>query len=349
MPACSRTTFVLALALSLLATSTMASAVAAQPQVELIAIDKKDAAVTLAKDIMFAIPEELEILSGSALNAKVDFHFRALNPKSPKHHCIYEGKPLGLWNKLAAGVTGKKPKENILALQKCSHNLAGGSRVSAGEFRLKLHGGLPPLKVRLLLEDSHLPTPTATATATPIAATEFLRHCENVDGSNSQAIEMTLERIRYISQETTCEKIANALRSSSALVLDRNFPKRVFHEQGRFWHYEHGSIATPLTIDLNVISEFENIEEISCANCGISDISALSSLKNIQILFLPGNRISDITPLKNLIRLRILNLSDNNITNLSPLFLLPSIQMLQADGNPTKEKCPENTAFRCHI
>lgn len=136
--------------------------------IELVATKKDDAKLVLKEDVTFAIPDEIEIVSGSALKAKADFHFRALAPKSKAHHCIYNGKVLGFWAKLWSKLTGKS-RDSILVLDKCNHSLKSESEAVGGSFHLKLHSMMAPLKVKLVLKvaGSAEPTPTATPTHTP--------------------------------------------------------------------------------------------------------------------------------------------------------------------------------------
>jgi hypothetical protein len=142
------------------------SAQALGQEIDLIATKKDDAILTLPHDVTFKIPETIDVIYGSALKAKADFHFRALNDEKKMNHCIYNGKALGWFRKLLNKIKGKNV-DSVLLLEKCNHGLTAGSSVTAGKFRLKLHVIVMTLKAKLSLSTGEVIEPTPTPTAVP--------------------------------------------------------------------------------------------------------------------------------------------------------------------------------------
>lgn len=89
--------------------------------------------------------------------------------------------------------------------------------------------------------------------------------------------------------------------------------------------------------DWSELEKFQNLEELSVTECGISDISFIENLTNLVKVNFSDNKIKFIEPIKSPETLRNLILSNNRITELSFLEDFPQIQLLSVSGNKIED------------
>ena len=87
-----------------------------------------------------------------------------------------------------------------------------------------------------------------------------------------------------------------------------------------------------IIVDLEVISELENLKMLEITGTNIRDIDVFSSLTSLETLILNNNRIEDISSLAYLNNLRILLLEGNNIQDISSLKFLDDLVYLNLEG-----------------
>ncbi len=85
--------------------------------------------------------------------------------------------------------------------------------------------------------------------------------------------------------------------------------------------------------DINILSSFTSLEELTLIENQITDISPLSALTNLRLLDLSTNAITDIAPLSHTAALQSLNLANNDIRDITPLAGLHQLTFLSLLSN----------------
>lgn len=85
--------------------------------------------------------------------------------------------------------------------------------------------------------------------------------------------------------------------------------------------------------ELEVLSEFQNLEKLNLSNCGLSTISQLSGAKNLTCLDLSNNTLRNLEPLTSMASLQELHLQHNAVTSLTSLAQLTELTKLDISYN----------------
>lgn len=103
-------------------------------------------------------------------------------------------------------------------------------------------------------------------------------------------------------------------------------------------------IKNSLSINnLEVLSLFNLLEEITITNTGISDISAITFLPNLKIITVPNNPITDISALGRMNILEELNIENTSVEDLEAIKESKNIKVLNIAGTKVKSlKSVEN-------
>lgn len=83
--------------------------------------------------------------------------------------------------------------------------------------------------------------------------------------------------------------------------------------------------------DLNILSEYTQLETLYLTNMGISDIGFIASMKNLKELGLGNNQIRDLSPLAGLKKLESIHIVLNPIQDFSVVEQLPALRILFVD------------------